>query len=733
MKKLIIIPLILICHMISNAQGVAVNASNTPPAPSAILDVSSTTKGMLVPRMTSAERSVIVAPAQGLLVYDTDSKTFWYYDAGWKEITGGGGGGFSLPYNGSGNDLNNLFSITNTSNMGASVAIKGKRTNEGSGFPLMGTAGVWGDNSNGAGILATSNSFVGTYSVSAQHHGVYGQSDQMGYAGIYGTNSNVSGIGVMGLIENDGAAMYGYANGDNGTAGLFRTTSFDHGDTTMIVSTNGFGILGSFATNNVANQNPVVDIAQAGNGMGLKLRLNKVASSGNAIDILSQTSGIGVYSKSENGIPGKFEITNTTNTYPGLMVSTTSLGTAMYVSSTNAGNNGPAIDIFHLGTGKGLNVFSAAGNAATFTVDGVSTNKTNLIVEQKGLGKGIYINQTNPSTINPAIDIVSQGTKGINAQVNNHNAIAIVGSTGGTANNAIGVKGVTAPNVQNGIGVLGQAGVNDSNGIGVKGIAGGDNDGGIGVYGETSNNTPMAIAVKGVGYSHNEDIGAVTGVNMTDGVGVLGESLGFDGIGVVGLVGNTGNHSVAAMFKNNYNNNDRSVVEIISNGKGNGILIDHSSLTSTAPLFRMRNSGQGQFLRFEDGLGSIKTTLEKSGNLTTQGTVTVKGNKGIVRNSGSEQLRIETVMAVWDPQVQIIIEPGFGGVMDDIVFNTPFTTVPTVFIAQAVETDLWQAANFSATIVDVTTTGCTMIIKNTSNFNIDTGYMSWKLVVMGTE
>ena len=51
----------------------------TPHASSA-LDVSSTTQGMLTPRMTTAQRLAIAAPADGLLVYDTTLKSFFYYN-----------------------------------------------------------------------------------------------------------------------------------------------------------------------------------------------------------------------------------------------------------------------------------------------------------------------------------------------------------------------------------------------------------------------------------------------------------------------------------------------------------------------------------------------------------------------------------------------------------------------------------------------------------------------------
>lgn len=45
-----------------------------------ILDLESTTDGMLMPRMTTIEREAITNLSQSLLVYDTDTKSFWYYE-----------------------------------------------------------------------------------------------------------------------------------------------------------------------------------------------------------------------------------------------------------------------------------------------------------------------------------------------------------------------------------------------------------------------------------------------------------------------------------------------------------------------------------------------------------------------------------------------------------------------------------------------------------------------------
>lgn len=53
--------------------------ANTVPAASAMLDVNSTTKGFLTPRMTQSQRNLISSPATGLLIYQTDNTPGFYY------------------------------------------------------------------------------------------------------------------------------------------------------------------------------------------------------------------------------------------------------------------------------------------------------------------------------------------------------------------------------------------------------------------------------------------------------------------------------------------------------------------------------------------------------------------------------------------------------------------------------------------------------------------------------
>lgn len=69
---------------ISNAQ-LAIN--NLNPHESSIIDMHATNKGMLTTRMTTQKRDSIALPAKGLLIYNTTSSNFNYYDSGWKDFS----------------------------------------------------------------------------------------------------------------------------------------------------------------------------------------------------------------------------------------------------------------------------------------------------------------------------------------------------------------------------------------------------------------------------------------------------------------------------------------------------------------------------------------------------------------------------------------------------------------------------------------------------------------------
>ena len=67
-KSLISVLSILFAFSIQAKVGIGTETPNA----SSLLDLSSTSKGFLVPRMTEAQKNAISSPAQGLLIYQTD-------------------------------------------------------------------------------------------------------------------------------------------------------------------------------------------------------------------------------------------------------------------------------------------------------------------------------------------------------------------------------------------------------------------------------------------------------------------------------------------------------------------------------------------------------------------------------------------------------------------------------------------------------------------------------------
>ena len=91
MKRLLLLGFVALWVNTSSAQE-NVGIGTTTPHDRAILDISSTDKGLLIPRMSTAERLAInpVVGSAGLLVYDLEDSNFWYWDGTqWVQVGSG--------------------------------------------------------------------------------------------------------------------------------------------------------------------------------------------------------------------------------------------------------------------------------------------------------------------------------------------------------------------------------------------------------------------------------------------------------------------------------------------------------------------------------------------------------------------------------------------------------------------------------------------------------------------
>ena len=76
LKQKLFIGLFLLSGLPARGQ---VGIGTTTPDTTAAMDVSSTTKGFLIPRMGTAQRTAILSPANGLMVFDSTLNQFYYY------------------------------------------------------------------------------------------------------------------------------------------------------------------------------------------------------------------------------------------------------------------------------------------------------------------------------------------------------------------------------------------------------------------------------------------------------------------------------------------------------------------------------------------------------------------------------------------------------------------------------------------------------------------------------
>ena len=135
---------------LGQTQNVGINDNGATPDPSAMLDVNSSNKGMLIPRVSST--SVVSNPATGLIVYQKSDNTYYYYNGtAWVKFGGGGGGGTL-------NDAYNFGGAGAGSNITANAG-PGINSSACFNFRRVSCSGYNSENQNGIGLEAQ---FMGT-------------------------------------------------------------------------------------------------------------------------------------------------------------------------------------------------------------------------------------------------------------------------------------------------------------------------------------------------------------------------------------------------------------------------------------------------------------------------------------------------------------------------------------------------------------------------------------------
>jgi len=229
---------------LSNAQ-VAINADNSAPHASAMLEVKATGLGLLAPRMTFAQRPV--SPATGLIIYQTNNDPgYYYYDgAEWQKV----GRAVDSHWTKVGNDIyyhtgNVSVGVTDPENHGMYVQnyVSGKAAVRGT--DQVSTT-IFAD-----GMLGVLEPNLLGIPTTVYNAGVVGIKPAVGFNGaaVLGWNNDVNSENYAGYFVTNGASSgtnYGlYAESVNATvtnyAGFFKGRMYVDGHAT-----------GSDATGNV--------------------------------------------------------------------------------------------------------------------------------------------------------------------------------------------------------------------------------------------------------------------------------------------------------------------------------------------------------------------------------------------------------------------------------------------------------------------------------------------------
>ncbi|SEJ36957.1 hypothetical protein SAMN05216327_10980 [Dyadobacter sp. SG02] len=339
-----------------NAQ---VGVGTLTPDASAQLDVTSETRGVLVSRMTSAQRIAIATPADGLLVYDTDTKGFWYYKTGtgWTQINNAT---LSLPYTGNENNAGTLFSITN---QGDGTSLEG--VNNSTTSSISAIRGIISSTTPGGFAAAVRGINNGTGGLGV---GVWGSQGGSGW-GVYGSTPN--GLGVYGNASANGFGVY--ANSNTGTGLNATSTNGVAANVSIQNNSNGNNALNV----STVGQGTVINVSTTGNGTGVR----SVTNAGLAVNgITSSQSSAGILGNNTGG--GEAVVGLTTSDIAGAVVGRNDgagYGVRGFVSTNTSG--------------KGIGVFgqvglgSSTGRAGRFqNYNATNTEANALEVETNGNG-----------------------------------------------------------------------------------------------------------------------------------------------------------------------------------------------------------------------------------------------------------------------------------------------------------------------------------------------------------
>jgi trimeric autotransporter adhesin len=258
------------------AQSVAINTDGSAASASSILDIKSISKGLLIPRMTTAQRTAIAGPAKGLMVFDISTNTFWFHNgSAWTQLSTGGNS-WNLTGNAGTNPSSNFIGTTDVQPLRFRV----NNLWAGEIHPTSGNVflGLGAGQSN---TIGQSNTAVGEHALNANTEGKFNSA--YGYyalaANTIGSDNTANGYRTLysnttgsNNTANGHSALYSNTTGGNNTANgrsaLYSNTTGNNntgnGPVTLYSNTTGSSNTANgyyaLASNTIGNNNTAMGV-----------------------------------------------------------------------------------------------------------------------------------------------------------------------------------------------------------------------------------------------------------------------------------------------------------------------------------------------------------------------------------------------------------------------------------------------------------------------------------------
>ncbi len=423
---------IIICFLIisnTSAQSFAINTDGSTANTSALLDIKSTGKGVLIPRMSKGQKNAIAAPATGLMVFQDapDSVGFYYYNgSAWLWLA----------------TANNTTDWATTGNAGTDTTLHFIGTTD--NMPIR-----FKQNNNWVGQFNSNNSnfFIGTNS---------GKNTTASTNTAFGANSLAANITGYGNLAAGAAAMSlntaGSRNTAVGDSAIF-TQSFLNGGVSYFTDNTAVGSKALFFNQPTTNANGSKNTAVGSEALYLNTTgdENTAVGTGALHDNITGSNntavGRSVHRLSKSG---------TDNTYMGF-----ESGYNDSLSSFNTGIGSLSLRLFGAATGQNVAIGYNTGNDLTtgsnnvlvgFAAgDNLATGTDNTFIGGSITAPSPYTGNQNTligaRTIHSNAGITNATAIGYRAAVIQSNSLilgSINGINGATANCSVGI-GTTTP------------------------------------------------------------------------------------------------------------------------------------------------------------------------------------------------------------------------------------------------------------------------------------------------